>query len=269
MTPPSSPGGLPVTNEWQPGLFSLQGLNALVIGGTSGIGREIASGFLRSGARVIVAGRTAGKLDAAVAQLRAHGAVSGHLADVTDADALSGLVKHAVDALGHIDILLNAQGVLKLSPAEAFRREDYDAILDTNLKSVFFACTEVGRHMLARGRGSIINIASLASYRGWSNSAMYAMSKAGVVSLTETLAIEWAPRGVRVNGITPGFFMTELNRERMSDARKARAVDRTPAGRFGEVPELVGAAVFLASPAAAFVTGETIRVDGGFLAAGI
>jgi NAD(P)-dependent dehydrogenase (short-subunit alcohol dehydrogenase family) len=261
--------GLPPLADWRPESFSLAGQTALVIGGNSGIGKEMARGLLRAGARLVVAGRNEAKLGAAVSELGAAGPVTGVQADVSRLDALRALVHHAIATLGHIDILINAQGILRLQPAEAFTEDDYAAVMDTNLKSVFFACTEVGRHMLARGSGSIINIASLAAYRGWQNSSIYAMGKAGIVALTETLAIEWAKRGVRVNGITPGFFLTDLNRERMNDARKARAVDRTPAGRFGELPELVGAAVFLASPAARFITGETLRVDGGFLAAGI
>ena len=123
--------------------------------------------------------------------------------------------------------------------------------------------------MLARGSGSIINIGSLASYRGWPRSAIYGLTKAAVVNLTETLAAEWAARGVRVNAIAPGFVMTDLNRDKMSAERKALAVARTPMKHFGETEDMVGAAIYLASPAAAFVTGETIRVDGGFLAAGL
>jgi len=142
-------------------------------------------------------------------------------------------------------------------------------VVGTDLKSVFFACTEAGRHMLERGSGSIINIASLASFRGWATSALYAISKSGVVSLTETLASEWARRGVRVNAIAPGFVMTGMNRDKMPPERKALALSRTPMGRFGETQDLAGAAIFLASPAAAYVTGETIAVDGGFLAAGM
>ena len=160
------------------------------------------------------------------------------------------------------------KSIARLNAAEDFTGEDWDAVMATNLKSVFFACTEAGRHMLARGSGAIINIASLASYRGWPRSALYGISKAGVVSLTETLAIEWAGRGVRVNAIAPGFVITDLNRDKLVGERKERAISHTPMGRMGEVEELAGAAIYLASDAASFVTGETIRVDGGFLAAG-
>jgi NAD(P)-dependent dehydrogenase (short-subunit alcohol dehydrogenase family) len=249
--------------------FSLEGKIALVIGGTSGIGKEIARGFLESGARVIVAGRREEKMQAAVAELRAAGDAHGHAADVRDPDALRGLIGITLAHHGHLDILVNSQGIIILKPAEEFVVEDWQALMQTNLRSVFFACTEVGRHMLGRGQGAIINIASLASYRGWPRSALYAISKAGVVSLTETLAAEWATRGVRVNAIAPGFFLTDLNRDKLTEDRKARAIARTPAGRFGELEELVGAAIYLASPAASFVTGETIRVDGGFLATGL
>jgi len=238
--------------------FRLANLVALVIGGTSGIGQAIAEGFRDAGARVLVAGRTPAKLPAA----------DGYLADVNDPGQLKKLVASVIADHGRIDILVNSQGILRLNAAEDFTGEDWDAVMTTNLKSVFFACTEAGRHMLARGSGAIINIASLASYRGWPRSALYGISKAGVVSLTETLALEWAGRGVRVNAIAPGFFITDLNRDKLVGDRKERAVARTPMGRMGEVGELAGAAVYLASDAASFVTGETIRVDGGFLAAG-
>ena len=239
--------------------FRLDGKIALVIGGTSGIGRAIAEGCRDAGARVLVAGRTPAKLPS----------TDGYLADVNDIGQLKKLVESVIADHGRIDILVNSQGILRLNAAEDFTGEDWDAIMATNLKSVFFACTEAGRHMLARGSGAIINIASLASYRGWPRSALYGISKAGVVSLTETLAAEWAGRGVRVNAIAPGFFITDLNRDKLVGDRKERAVARTPMGRMGEVGELAGAAIYLASDAASFVTGETIRVDGGFLATGL
>lgn len=249
--------------------FSLDAKYALVIGGTSGIGKAIARGYLEAGARVIVAGRDSEKLGRALADLAPHGEVYGYQADVSDQAGLRGLVGITLAHHGRIDVLVNCQGITLLKAAEEFTPEDWDMIINTDLKSVFFACTEVGRHMLGRGSGAILNIASLASHRGWPRSALYAIAKTGVLSLTQTLAAEWAARGVRVNAISPGFFMTELNRDKMSPERKALALARTPAGRFGEVDELVGAAIYLASPAATFVTGETIAVDGGFLASGL
>ncbi|MBL8670281.1 MAG: glucose 1-dehydrogenase [Alphaproteobacteria bacterium] len=247
----------------------LAGRNALVIGGTSGIGKAIAAGFLAQGARVVVAGRDEAKLARALAELKASGPAFGYAADMRDDAAARGLVAVTLAHHGHLDILVNSQGTTALKPAVDFTREDWDAIIATNLRSVFVACQEVGRHMLGRGRGAIVNIASLAAHRGWAGSAVYGISKHGVLSLTESLASEWAPRGVRVNAISPGVFLTELNRDRMSPERKAAFLGRTPMGRFGAVGELVGAAVFLASDAASFVTGETIRVDGGYLASGI
>lgn len=249
--------------------FSLDAKYALIIGGTSGIGKAIARGYLEAGARVIVAGRDTEKLGRALADLAPHGEVYGYQADVSDQAGLRGLVGITLAHHGRIDVLVNCQGITLLKAAEEFTPDDWDMIINTDLKSVFFACTEVGRHMLGRGSGAIVNIASLASHRGWPRSALYAIAKTGVLSLTQTLAAEWAARGVRVNAISPGFFMTELNRDKMSPERKALALARTPAGRFGEVDELVGAAIYLASPAATFVTGETIAVDGGFLASGL
>jgi NAD(P)-dependent dehydrogenase (short-subunit alcohol dehydrogenase family) len=249
--------------------FSLEGKHALVVGGTSGIGKAIAAGFLESGARVIVAGRDEAKLARALAELQPLGSAHGFRADVRQAEGVRTLVADTLARHERIDILVNSQGITILKPAEEFAPADWDEVIGTNLQSVFLTCAEVGRHMLGRGKGAIINIGSLASYRGWPRSALYGMSKAAVVNLTETLAAEWAKRGVRVNAIAPGFVMTDLNRDKMSPERKALALARTPMGRFGETEDLVGAAIFLASDAAAYVTGETIRVDGGFLATGL
>ena len=250
--------------------FSLAGRTALVIGGGSGIGRAIALGLAGAGADVHVAGRRGEKLAGAGDAIRALGRQSLPFAvDATDAAQLDKLVGDVERSAGIPDVLVNAQGVLALKNAEDYDEADYDRIMDTNLKSVWFASTRFGRKMLARGSGVIISIASLASFRGFPRNGIYCMSKHGVRALTETLAAEWAARGVRVNAIAPGFFMTDLNRDVMSEERKARAIARIPAGRFGEVDELAGAAVYLASPAAAYVTGATIAVDGGFLATGM
>jgi len=249
--------------------FSVAGQQALVIGGTSGIGLALAKGLVEGGARVIVASSTQDRLDRALAELTPLGDAGGYRADVRNLDALRGLVGVTLAHHGHLDLLLNCQGITRMKPAEEFSPEDWTAIVDLNLRSVFFACTEVGRHMLGRGRGSIINIGSMSSFRGWPQSALYSITKTAIVSLTKTLAAEWASRGVRVNAIAPGFFMTDLLTGAMNPARRQRVLERTPMGRFGELDELVGAALYLASPAARFVTGETICVDGGFLAAGL
>jgi NAD(P)-dependent dehydrogenase (short-subunit alcohol dehydrogenase family) len=248
----------------------LQGLNALVIGGTSGIGNHIAHGLQDAGARVGIVGRAPEKLDGAVKKLQAQDAKArGYACDASSNKDLDALLASVLKDFGHIDILVPAQGTTIIKPAEDFSEDEFDRIMNTNMRSVFFACTKIGAHMLSRGSGVIINIASLAAHRGWARSSVYCVSKHGVLGLTHSLASEWAERGVRVNAISPGFFMTDLNRNAMSPERKALALGRTPMRRFGELPELVGAAVYLASPGSAFVTGTVINVDGGYLAAGI
>jgi NAD(P)-dependent dehydrogenase (short-subunit alcohol dehydrogenase family) len=248
----------------------LDGKTALVIGGSSGIGNAIAHGFRESGARVAIAARTPSKVEAAIARLQEQDSgAKGYVADVSRPDEIARLADAVLGDLGHLDVLVVSQGTTLLKPAEEFSPAEYDAIMDVNMRSVFFSCTYFGRHMLTRGEGAIITIASLAAHRGWPGSAVYAVSKHGVAGLTQSLAAEWAGRGVRVNAISPGFFMTELNQARMSAERKENALRRTPMRRFGRLDELVGAAVYLASPAASFVTGSILNVDGGYLAAGI
>ena len=250
--------------------FSLDGRTALVIGGTSGIGLEIALGFQAAGARVVVASRDANKIEASVAKLKQKDPRSiGYKVDASNVADMRRFVEHSWTEQGPIDILLNAQGTTAIKPALDFSEDEYSLVLRTNIDGVFWACTEFGRRMIARGSGSIINIASVSSFRGWPGSSVYAMTKSAVVSITQSLAAEWASTGVRINAIAPGFFMTALNQDKMSEARKALAIARTPMGRFGKLPELVGAAVYLASDAAGFTTGTTVAVDGGFLANGL
>lgn len=250
--------------------FSLDGRTALVIGGTSGIGFEIARGFQAAGARVVVASRDAKKIESSVDQLKQKDSQSaGYSVDATDPVSLRRFADRIWSEQGPIDILLNAQGTTVIKPALDFIEAEYAQVMRTNIDGVFWACMEFGRRMVERKRGSIVNIGSLASFRGWPGSSVYGMTKWAVVSLTQSLAAEWAPSGVRINAIAPGFFMTPLNEQKMSDARKALAIARTPMGRFGKLSELVGAAVYLASPAAEFTTGATIAVDGGFLASGL
>ncbi|WP_181313979.1 SDR family NAD(P)-dependent oxidoreductase [Phreatobacter cathodiphilus] len=250
--------------------LSLAGLNALVIGGSSGIGEAIAHGYAEAGARVAIAARSPDKLDAAAARLAAaHPGSKGYVADVTADGELARLAETVTRDLGPIDVLVPCQGTTIIKPTLDFTQEEVEFIVRTNQTSVFFSCTVFGRLMLERGSGAIVNIASLSAHRGWPKACPYAMTKHAVVGLTQTLAAEWAPQGVRVNAISPGFFMTELNAAKMPPDRKENALRRTPMGRWGKTQELVGAAVYLASPAASFVTGTVIAVDGGYLASGI
>lgn len=246
----------------------LQDKVALVIGGSGGIGGEIARGFATEGAKLGIAGRTPAKVDAAVAALRQAGAkATGHAGDLVGARECTAAMDAVVRAFGRIDILVNSQGVNVLKPAAEVTEDDYDRVLDTNLRSVFFACQAAHRHMKGKG-GVIINIASLSAHRGWSLASPYAASKHGVLALTRTFATEWAGDGVRVNSITPGFYLTDLNRA-MPEARKQSAIDGTPMRRFGTLDELVETAIFLACDDSRFVTGTDVAVDGGFLARGI
>lgn len=250
--------------------FSLASRTALVIGGTSGIGFEIAQGFQAAGARVIVASRDDRKIAESVARLKDKDPLSsGYPVDATDLADLRRFADRVWNEQGPIDVLLNAQGMTIIKPALDFNEAEYTQVMRTNIDGVFWACTEFGRRMVERKSGCIINIGSLSSFRGWPGSSVYGMTKWAVISLTQSLAAEWAGSNVRINAIAPGFFMTALTEKNMSDARKALALARTPMGRFGKLSELVGAAVYLASPAAAFTTGATIAVDGGFLANGL
>jgi NAD(P)-dependent dehydrogenase (short-subunit alcohol dehydrogenase family) len=249
----------------------LAGRKAVIVGGSSGIGFAIAQGLQRAGAEIAIVSRNQEKLERAAADLGEQGSrkVSTYSVDVTDWVRLQDVVMRIEQEFGTIDIVVNSQGTTDIRPALDVQEADFNAVLATNLTSVFSSCQAFGAGMVRRGSGAIINIASLAAHRGWPKAIAYAASKHGVAGITLSLAAEWAPHGVRVNAISPGFFMTALNRERMPPERKETAIRRTPMGRFGELPELAQAAVYLASPGASFVTGAIINVDGGYLASGI
>ncbi|MGE0339075.1 MAG: SDR family NAD(P)-dependent oxidoreductase [Xanthobacteraceae bacterium] len=246
----------------------LKNKKALVIGGSSGIGLSIAEGFAAEGARLGIIGRRQEKLDAALASLRKQNDDAIALtADMRGAKACREAIDKITAALGGLDILVNSQGITVVKPSAEMTEAEYLSVIDTDLNSVFFSCQAAYKHMRGKG-GSIISIASLAGHRGWPLAAPYAASKHGVLAITKTLATEWASEKIRVNSISPGYFHTELT-STLKPERVQLATSRTPMGRFGELPELQGAAVFLASEDATYVTGADIAVDGGFLGKGL
>ena len=252
-----------------PGL-DLNGKTAVVVGGSSGIGRAIALGLAQAGADVIPSARRAPEVAAAASEIERLGRRSlAATCDATSEPSLQQLLEQILTAFGKVDILVNSAGISKRSPTLSVTEQDWDAILDINLKGTFHACRTVGGHMLERRYGRIINIASLSSFLGLFEVAAYAASKGGVLSLTRSLAVEWALHGVCVNAIMPGVFRTALNQKLLEGPRGQEFLLRTPMKRFGKVEELVGAAIFLASDSAGFITGATIPVDGGFTASGV
>jgi NAD(P)-dependent dehydrogenase (short-subunit alcohol dehydrogenase family) len=251
--------------------FDLTGRVAIVLGGTSGIGRALVDGLMEAGADVVASSRRQAEVDATALAIERQGKRTLRIAtDVTDRSSLEALREAAVEAFGKIDILINCAGRTQRRPTLEVDDAEWQGILDTNLSGTFRACQVFGAHMLERGYGRIVNIASLASFVGLYEVAAYAASKAGVAALTKALAVEWGSRGVLVNAIAPGVFRTSLNQELLDGTERGHEFKlRTPLARFGRVEELAGAAVFLASEAASFVNGEVLVVDGGFLASGV
>ena len=251
--------------------LDLNGKVAVVIGGTSGIGRAIAHGLAQAGADVIPTSRRAEQVETAAAEIEALGRRTLRLtSDVSDRSSLQHVLKETINAFEKVDILVNSAGRTKRAPTIDFSDEDWNAIMDTNLTGTLRACQIFGRHMIERQYGRIINIASLSTFVALYEVAAYSASKAAVASLTKSLAVEWASYGVCVNAIAPGVFRTALNQKLLDESERGREfLLRTPMKRFGKVEELAGAAVFLASDAASFVTGEILTVDGGFLASGV
>jgi NAD(P)-dependent dehydrogenase (short-subunit alcohol dehydrogenase family) len=244
---------------------------AVVIGGTSGIGLAIARGMAEAGADVIPTSRRLDQVEAAAKEIEERGHRTLRVpSDVSDRTSLQNVLDEAIKAFGKVDIMVNSAGRTKRTPTLDVSEEEWDAIIDTNLTGTLRAAQVFGRHMLEREYGSIINIASLSSFVALYEVAAYCASKAGVASLTKSLAIEWSQKGVRVNAIAPGVFRTPLNEKLLDETERGREfLARTPMKRFGNVAELAGAAIFLASDAASFVNGEVLTVDGGFLASGV
>ena len=244
---------------------------AVVIGGTSGIGRAIAHGLAEAGADVVCSSRREEQVETAAVEIEKIGRKTVRcVSDVGDRKSLENLLSETSSSLGKVDILVNSAGITKRAPSLELDDEDWTAILETNLNGTFRACKVFGKHMIENGYGRIVNIASLSTFVGLYEVAAYSASKAAVASLTKSLAIEWAKHGVNVNAIAPGVFRTALNEKLLDETPRGQEfLMRTPMGRFGKVEELAGAAVFLASEAASFVTGEVLVVDGGFLASGV
>ncbi len=251
--------------------LSLDGRVAVVVGGTSGIGRAIALGLAQAGADVVPTGRREEQVHEVAAAIEQIGSRSiRQTADVADRHEIESLLAAAVAQLGKVDILVNCAGRIKRSPTLTVPEGEWEEIFDTNLTGALRTCQIFGAHMLERGYGRIVNIASLNSFVALNEVAAYAASKAAMVSLTRSLAVEWSRRGVVVNAIAPGVFPTELNAALLDGTPRGQELRmRTPMGRFGRPEELVGAAVYLASEAASYTSGQTIVVDGGFLASGV
>jgi NAD(P)-dependent dehydrogenase (short-subunit alcohol dehydrogenase family) len=251
--------------------LELNGKSAVVIGGTSGIGRAIALGLAEAGADVAPSSRRLDQVEAAAREIEAFGRRSLRAtSDVADRGSLQQLLDDAVKTFGKVDILVNSAGRTKKAPTLDFSEKDWNDIFETNLTGMVRACQVFGRHMLERRYGRIINIASIGSFRGMMEVAGYSASKAAVASLTQSLAVEWSAHGVCVNAIAPGVFRTALNEKLLDETPRGQEwLMRTPMKRFGQVEELAGAAVYLASDAASYTTGSVLIVDGGILASGV
>jgi 2-deoxy-D-gluconate 3-dehydrogenase len=248
------------------GLFDLSGRVAVVTGANTGIGQGLAVALAQAGADVALVGRTpADETAESVRALGRRAAIVG--ADLSTIAPVQDVVERTVGELGSLDILVNNAGMIRRADALDFSEEDWDAVIDTNLKSVFFLCQAAARHMVAKGKGKIINIASMLSFQGGIRVPSYTASKSGVAGLTKLLANEWASKGVNVNAIAPGYIATNNTAALQADeVRNRQILERIPVGRWGQPSDLAGAVVFLASDASDYVQGHVLAVDGGWLA---
>lgn len=245
-------------------LFDLSGKRALVTGSSQGIGLSLAEGLATAGASVVLNGRSVDKVDAAVASIDG---ASGYAFDITDSEAVADSIAAIERDRGPIDILINNAGIQRRRPLEEFPLNDWRELMRTNVEGMFIVSQAVARMMIPRGRGKIINIASLQSEAARYSIAPYTASKGAVKNLTKGMCTDWARHGLQVNAIGPGYFETPLNQALIDDPEfDAWLKKRTPAGRWGKVGELRGACIFLASDASSFVNGQTLYVDGGVLA---
>jgi len=248
-------------------LFDLSGQVGVVTGGSRGLGREMAEGLAEAGASLMLVARREQWLTPAVAEMRAAGhSCEGMLCDVARPDQVDAVIARTLDVFGRLDILVNNAGVSWGAPAEEMPLEKWQMVIDINLTGAFLFSQRAGRVMLARGAGSIINVASVAGMKGMSpevpSAVGYVASKGGLIAITRELAARWGRRGVRVNGIAPGYFPSRMT-EKVLPLVERRYAEDTPMGRIGREGELKGLAVFLASPASSYITGQTIVVDGG------
>ncbi|EKU74681.1 MULTISPECIES: 2-dehydro-3-deoxy-D-gluconate 5-dehydrogenase KduD [Sphingobium] len=247
-------------------IFDLTGKVAIVTGANTGIGQAIALSLAAAGADIAAVGRT--PAEETVEKVRALGRKAEIVsADLSSIEPVQRVVDETIAKLGGLDILINNAGIIRRADSVDFTEEDWDAVIDTNLKSTFFLAQAAGRHMLAQGSGKIVNIASLLSFQGGIRVPSYTASKSGVAGLTKLLANEWAAKGVNVNAIAPGYIATNNTAALQADETRNRQIqERIPAGRWGDPSDIGGAAVFLASPAANYIHGHILAVDGGWLA---